>query len=179
MDAMTITEALAEMKTIGKRLEKKKKFVVDYLMRPEQVRDPLEANGGTTKVIRAERQSIADLCDRTVAIRRAIQLANEANSITVEGQTRTIADWLVWRREVAPWLQGMLGEIRGHIDRQRATMLRNGLSVVNEVQQAKPGDVVVNVNELDLAKEIETLETILGALDGQLSLKNATVTIQL
>jgi hypothetical protein len=36
---------------------------------------------------------------------------------------------------------------------------------------------VININEQELAKEIELLEDTLGQLDGQLSLKNATVPI--
>lgn len=40
---------------------------------------------------------------------------------------------------------------------------------------AKPTDIVVNVDEQQLAKDIERLEETLGTLDGVLSLKNATV----
>lgn len=39
-------------------------------------------------------------------------------------------------------------------------------------------DIRVNVSENDLAKDLEQMETILGTLDGQLSLKNATVVIE-
>jgi hypothetical protein len=42
---------------------------------------------------------------------------------------------------------------------------------------SKPGDIVVNVSELELANDIENMENVLGYLDGQLSLRNATVLI--
>ena len=38
-------------------------------------------------------------------------------------------------------------------------------------------DVVINLDEKALADELEGIETTLGTLDGQLSLKNATTVI--
>ncbi len=38
-------------------------------------------------------------------------------------------------------------------------------------------DLLVNIDETALAREIEQFEDTFGQLDGQLSLKNATVTI--
>src|SRR5215831_611359 len=101
MAQITITEALAELKTIDKRIEKKREFVLSYLLRQEMFKDPLEKDGGSVSAIRREMQSIVDLEERRITIRRAVQQANERNSVMVGKQTRTIADWLVWRREVA------------------------------------------------------------------------------
>jgi hypothetical protein len=39
-------------------------------------------------------------------------------------------------------------------------------------------DIVVNVDEQKLAEDSERMEEVLGTLDGLLSLKNATVTIE-
>ena len=177
MSQVTITEALAELKTIGKRLEKKKQFGLDYLMRPEHVRDPLQGDGGSAQAVARERQSISDLQERIVATRRAIQLANEGNMIAIGDRVRPIADWLVWRREIAPQHQQLLAQLRQKIDQQRNDTLRRGATLANSVESAKPGDIVVNLNEQELAKEIEEVEYILGTLDGQLSLKNATILV--
>jgi hypothetical protein len=64
MTEITITEALADVKTIDKRIEKKKYFVQSYLVRQERLKDPLEKDGGATKVIHQERQAIQDLQER-------------------------------------------------------------------------------------------------------------------
>jgi hypothetical protein len=172
----TITEALAELKTIGKRLEKKEQFVLAYLMRPESVRDPLEKEGGTAQAIARELQSIRDLNERVLSVRRAIQLANNATTITVGRETRSISDWLVWRREVAPTRQRFLASVRQRIDAQRNSLKGNAAMVATNTD-SKPGDIVVNVSELELANDIENMENVLGYLDGQLSLRNATVLI--
>jgi hypothetical protein len=179
MAQITLTEALAEIKTIDKRIEKKREFVLGYLLRQEMFKDPLEKDGGSVSAIKRELQSIHDLEERKVHIRRAIQQANERNSITVGKQTRTIADWLVWRREVAPIQQQFLANIRGKIEQARQEALRRGAGLSSTADSAKPNDVIVNVNEQELAREIESLEDVLGTLDGQLSLRNATLFLDL
>src|SRR3990167_282936 len=146
MTQITITEALAELNTIGKRLEKKSQFQLDYLMRPEQVRDPLEKDGGTVQIIFREWQAIRDLEERVIKIRREISLANHANVISIvtsnqSRTTRTIADWLVWKREVAKWHQALLAKIRAKIDQQRQQVVRSGGTLASGVDNAKPGDI--------------------------------------
>lgn len=173
----TITEALAELKVIAKRIEAKRVFVGNYLMRPEQLKDPLEKDGGSVTAIQRELQAIGDLEQNVVNIRRAIQLANEATLIVVSGKTRSIADWLVWRRDVAPGQQRFLEALRKGIEHQRAEALKRGQQMADP-SAAKAGDVIVNVNEQELLAQIEELDATLGTLDGQLSLKNATVTVQ-
>ena len=175
---VTITEALAEIKTIEKRVAKKKEFVLAHLYRQERLKDPLQADGGSVEAVRQERQAIADLDERKVAIRRAVQQANVDTDVTVSGTTRSVADWLVWRREVAPGIQAFLNDINGRILAVRQEAMRNGFQVTSENAQS-PNDVVVNINEAKLADSVEQLEEILGNLDGQLSLKNATVFVEI
>ena len=177
MATTTITEALAEIKTIDKRIEKKREFITTYLVRNEQLKDPLDRDGGSFEAIRRERQAIKDLEELKVAIRRAILDANQENTITLSGTIRSIADWLVWRREVAPTQERFLTTLRRNIDANRAEAQKRGLAVA-EPDKARERDLIVNLNEAELAEEIERFQETLGALDGQLSLKNATVTIE-
>jgi hypothetical protein len=177
MAQITITEALAELKTIDKRIEKKREFVLDYLLRQEVFKDPLEREGGSVSAIKREMQAVGDLEERKITIRRAIQQANEFNTVTVGKRTRSIADWLVWRREVAPAQQKYLAGIRAKIEQARQEATRKGAGLTGSAEAAKPNDVIVNVNEQELARQIEELEEVLGKLDGQLSLKNATLFI--
>lgn len=179
---ITITEALAELKTIGKRVEKKVEFIGQYVTRQDGVKDPLEKSGGSVEMIRRERQSIADLQVRHVAIRVAIQKINHVETITIGGQSKTIAEWLTWRKEVAPDQQKTVAKIRELVKVYREQAAQRGWGVVNASAtivnaDVKPTDVLINVDEAALAQEAETIEEILGTLDGQLSLKNATVTI--
>jgi chromosome segregation ATPase len=178
---MTITEALAEIKTIGKRIEKKRESLQGYLARQENIKDPLDKDGGSVAFVQREMQAISDLEERIVTIRAAIAQANATTNISLNGSTRSVADWLVWRREIAPARQRHLESIRRYIDQVRQQVSQQGRGLVNatvNVADAKPTDVLVNVSETDLLQEIEALEEMLGSLDGQLSLKNATVKIK-
>lgn len=177
MAQMTITEALAELKTIGKRMEKKREFVLNNLYRQDMVKDPLEKDGGTFRVIAGERQAIADLEERTIRIRAAIAEANRDNSISIEGTTRTIADWLSWRRDVAAGQGEFIKNIVNACVAMRDKAMKSGLQVNPSGETVRPVDIVLNVDERALSQEGERMVGILGALDGQLSLKNATIVV--
>ena len=92
MTKINITEALAEIPTIEKRIEKKTGFILNYLYRQSSVRDSHEKDGGSNVLIARERQGIADLQKRLITIRSCIQKANSENTITIGDQTRTIVD---------------------------------------------------------------------------------------
>ena len=189
---MTITEALAEIKTINKRLLTKREFVTSYLLRHEEIRDPLDKDGGSATMIQRERQAIGDLEQRVIDIRAAIARSNEATKITIAGKTRTVTEWLAWRKEVAPGVTAFLSDLRNRIRQVREAQARGQVprtdprlaalavqaTAISREKGEKPPEIVVNLDERELAKDSETHEEILGQLDGQLSLKNATTEIR-
>lgn len=178
---ITITEALAEIKTVGKRIEKKREFVQQFLARQDGVRDPLEKDGGSTKVIEQERQAIGDLETRLITLRRGIQHANDTTLLTINGVGRSISEWLTWRRDIAPGQKAFLARMQGGLVSLRQQAQSKGAAMVSATAittDLKPTDFIINVDERQIGSEIETLEDTLGQLDGQLSLKNATVTIE-
>ena len=177
---MTITEALAEIKTINKRVANKRKFVQDYLLRPEMMRDPHDKDGGSALLIESELQAIKDLELRKVNIRQAIAKANSVEMLTIGGDNKSLAQWLIWRREVAPGMQTFVTGLRNQIVRGRQAFIGQeqieGRKISDGVVKL---DLVVNIDEAKLNRSIENLEEILGNLDGALSLKNATVHIEI
>jgi hypothetical protein len=178
MSTATITEALAELKTIEKRVAKKQEAIRGLLVRQDGLKDPLEKQGGSVNFVATERQSICDLEERGVRIRLAIGAKNADTNLTVNGQTRSVADWLVWRREVSGNRQKFLCEIRERILAARGKAQRDGIAVVKSASEATQlTDLIVNVDELLLTEQIEGLEEILGTLDGKLSLLNATTSV--
>ena len=174
---ITITEALQEVKTIDARIQKKKEFIFNFLFRQNNQRDPHEKDGGSASLIAKERQSINDLLERKISIRNSINVANAENSITIKDQSRTISEWLVWKRDVAPTLKAVLNETAARLQSMRQDVSRKGLTVTQNAPAEVTLDVIVNVNEAELAKQIENLEETLSTLDGQFSLKNATIKI--
>lgn len=178
----SISEALAALKLTQKKISSKEEFVQRYLTRREEMRDPLDRQGGSPQILKQERQAIADLYEQTIRIRRAIHAINSGTDLSVDGHTRTIADWLVWKREVYPVQQHNLRALANLIEHQRRQVQQGGRgqvvgAAVAVSGEAKPGDVVVNVSETELQAELEKIETIYGTLDGLLTLKNATLQV--
>lgn len=178
MTTITITEGLAELPTILKRIAKKQEVIEGFLFRQAVVRDPHEKEGGSAAVIDKEFQGIADLTTRYIMIRSAIQRANSMNMITIKNTTMTIADWLVWRRELAQGNQQFHQRLFNKLNNLRSKAQQQGFQVSEKIPDGFTQDYVVNINEKKLSETIETNEEILGLLDGQLSLKNATITIE-
>lgn len=169
MPAVTISEALAQVQSIDQHIARKQQLIEAYLFRDAAVRDPLQDEGGTPAVLARELQSIEALRERKILIRRAVQAANQRADISHGNDTRSIADWLVWKREVVAHRTAFLEQIRRRIDQARRDTARTTAG----------GNVVVHVNEKELEDELEALEELQGYLAGQLSLKNATTTVEL
>jgi hypothetical protein len=179
MNATTITEALAEIKTIGKRIEKKRQAVATYLCRDSRLKDPLEKDGGSAKFISEERQGIRDLENRIIAIRTAIQKSNLETQTTIGGRSMSVAEWLTWRREVAAGSGGFLTSLNNGIRQIREKVQKQGGQVTSAEADVKSAvDVIVNLDEKTLLEEQENIEKALGELDGRLSLLNATTVIE-
>lgn len=176
---MTITEALAELKLIQSKIEKKQGFILTFLCRQEGLKDPLEKDGGAEKVVASERQAVNDLLARYTKIRTAIADANAKATVEINGSTRSVAEWLVWRRDVVPVYKSFLTALSNHIQNIRRQIEQQRFNV----QQPTAGDprffdLKVNTDEKALSDEIERLTDTLGVLDGRLSLHNATVTVE-
>lgn len=175
--ALTITEALQELKTIQKRLDVKRQSLMQYIARDARVKDPLEREGGSVEFIRRERQAIGDLEQRIISIRTAIQSVNLKTSLALNGSSRTVAEWLTWRREVSQGTKNFLTAMVNGIRQVRSEVQKKGSRTVESDAAAAPGDVVVHVDEKTLLEQQESMEQLLGDLDGKLSLLNATTVI--
>ena len=174
MTQMTITEALAELKLIGAKVKKKRQNIAKLAVRWSNEEDPIE--GGSNATVARERQSITDLLERGVRIRSKIQSANLASLVTVGPTTRTVADWLIWRREFAADSLGLLSDLDSQYQNTQKLFRTN--------PQRDPNDetrVVTPVFNFEiegvLTEQVEHND-ILNSLDGKLSLHNATTTIE-
>jgi len=176
--ATTITEALAELATIDKRLDKKARDISPYVARLDLVRDPLERNGGSAKYITEERQSFGDLLKRKIALRAAIAKSNAETALPTLDEKMSVADWLVWKRECYSHQKTMLNSLLSQARNARSEAQKQGVNIVSASEQGRPNDIVVNVDEQRIIEELEELEELYGRLDGLLSLKNATTTIE-
>jgi hypothetical protein len=169
---MTLTEALGKIKTIDARIEKKKQTVMEHLLRPAALVDPLAASGGQELLVQGELQAIKDLLEYKLALKTAINQANQVEYLTImagpETITMSIAEWLMWKRYIAPIRIDLLNNLLRKISNQRDEFVRR--------MAAQPGQqsLIVNVDEAKLAQQLELVVQVFGEMDGQLSLRNST-----
>lgn len=176
---LTLTEALQETKTLKERIQKKRERVTQFLCRTALMRDRMEEEGGEEEHVRRELQAISDMEERLLDVKHSIIVANSTTVVTVEGVTRTIEDWIHWKREVAPLRKSFIERVLKHVEelRQRFDQDRRSHSS-NESIDPKSFNLVVNADERVLQKELEQLELILSSLDAKLSVKNAGTLVE-
>lgn len=177
-EKLTITEALAEIKLLTKKIGKKRDFVRDNALFATHQPDPFVTDGGRKDVLTKELQAIKDLWTRWVTLRTAINKTNVTEQITVGEETKTIAQWLIWRREIAndqvnfyeTVSRDILVTLKQKAERPEAKKNDD----TGEFQFVK-WESAVDANAL--RQQAERLQTMLDELDGKLSLKNATLTV--
>jgi hypothetical protein len=175
----TISEALQELKTLDKRIVSTRDFILAYGIRQGSTIDPLDMEGGSHKEIPNRLRQLKDLLERKVQIRIAINQANAETQASVCGQTRTVAEWIVWRRdafkqELESWraLQRKVLDARQQATTKALTIKEDG------TQPTKVNEVACFIPEGEISKRIVQLEEIESVLDGKLSVVNATTLIE-
>ena len=178
---MKITEAMSEIKLFVKKISSQREFILRNLTREEWRKDPFEKDHTSQEAqVKAAIQSINDLEKNIVAYRYAITKANMEERISLEGMDMSVAEWLIWRREVLPLRRQLLGNLAN----QMASSVREQQAVQRsysskDTEKIQPTNYIVNISEKWLKEEVEKLEAIEQRLDGQLSMINANMEVQL
>jgi hypothetical protein len=175
MSALTITESLAELKLIDNKIDTKDQFIQQHLVRSKERIDPLESEGGSPAAIKSTLQAIVDLQKRKVDIRTKISAANRSTVLEVNGVSRTVEEWLVWRREVYPKHYELLTKMARmiHQTREMGTKPQR----LQAAQVVTGEDIISHYPEKELMEQIEAVRETYDKLDGLLSLKNAQIQI--
>lgn len=175
MREMTILEALAEVRLLQKKVTDKQRQVLENLTRPKSRVDPLEKEGGSQEFVKRALQSIRDMENDIIAIRREINRASSENTITIGDITMSVSDWLVWRREILPsdrmFQQRLVNQVSQERNRLKDTRFNQNQVVPGE-------DLVVHIPETELAERGERIIEIEERLDGQISLMDAKTIVR-
>lgn len=181
MSLITITEALSEINLIKKKLADKRNVVQGMVMSAEHVPDPYANDGGSAAVVMREVQSMQDLMKRLVRIRAGISSANLVTMVTLtEGSstlTQSVHDCLIWKREIVKdeniFLNNVTRTVKAHLDQasKQPQVYKDDGGAIHLVKTR------LNIDYPQWMKVQAETDALLERLDGQLSLKNATVTI--
>jgi len=175
----TITEALAELKTLDNRIQSAETFLLQYGLRQGSTIDPLSDEGGSEVVIPQRMQSLKDLLERKVAIRSAINAKNAETQVDVCGVVRSVADWIIWRRETFKTELNAYKKFQNKILDARKQCIEKGFQLKDDGSQpTQVTEVASFISETEVQAKIEQLSEIESTLDGKLSLINATTTVE-
>lgn len=174
----TITEALSEINLIDKKLKKKRAEARNALFRYEELPDPYESEGGMKAYFNRVNQSIEDLEMNLQKIRSAIHKKNLDTKVKILHLEKSIDEWLTWKRDVysskAKFLQELEGCLKAEYDEVKANPK---IFKKKEGEEFKIANLVSSKDLAEIERELAELIEINEKLDGQLSLKNATVVI--
>jgi hypothetical protein len=177
MEKLTITEALSELNLIKKKVDNKRKVVAGSLLKAKHEKDAYESVGGIKQFITNELQSIDDLDSRYLKIKGSIAKANIDNSITVNGFTKTIHDWLNWKRDLSDIQKKFVFNLYSFPKGELERLSKQPQVYKDEKQEARLVEFESNIDYPSFLKKSEELNDTFDRLDGQLSLKNATIVI--
>jgi len=186
MSKLTVTEALAEIRTIKKRLPKLRESVGKFVVQIAQARDPhRDLDGGSAEYVRRERQRISDLERRYLELRLAIQRSNLSTEIgfltsSGVGYSSSVAEALLWKNDLVEGQKTFLAGLAKIVEFGRTKAKSGGGRTVaaDQADEAGDADVLVHLDEAELLEEIDRVEEILGLIDGKVTLLNSTTTIE-
>ncbi len=176
-EKITITEALSELNLIKKKIDKKKEMILANLAKVKHVPDPYAKQGGGAQANLNELQGIKDLSTRLIRIRGSIAQANLNNKISINGHELSIHDWLTWKREIAPLKQKFFLDLCQKTKQNMDHWAKTPQVFKDEEGKTHLAEYESNIDYADIMKEAEHLGDCLEKLDGQLSLRNATIVI--
>lgn len=178
MGKMTITEALSELNLISKKLDKQRHALKGACLKYSEHTDPYASDGGAKAFYNKTKQSIVDLEDNLVKIRKAIHAKNIETEITIKGLTKTIDEWLSWKKDIYEGSKNSLNDIENIINREVEEIKKNPKVKKDEADNVVLLTLEPSEDLAEIEKSKERLLTIYENLDGQLSLKNATTIIE-
>lgn len=179
---VTITEALATIKLVPKRINAKLQAARGYLIRERSTTDPLEKEGGSEAFVAATRQSVGDLIEDLVKMRTAVLGKSLSTELTImigeRTTTRTVQGWIIWRREAVPLLKELQGLLAIACQSAEQNAIKLKARVVEDLGVGEGRhDILVTFHQTGFHKEVEELEMVLAKLDAELSRINATTTL--
>ena len=179
MSKITITEALSEINLVKKKISAKQAKIQSALVQAEHIADPFLSEGGSEAMIKAESQGIYDLNYRLAKIRAEISHANLTHKISLGEDSRSIHDWLIWKREIATGQIRFTKEVHEAIKNHNKSSSDRPQVYKDSEEKVQLVKYKINVDYADWLKREAELNEKLEKLDGQLSLKNATIVIEI
>lgn len=169
---MKIIEALKELPLIDKKLERNEALIREIAASVDAGTVANTLKYATAELQTAEVaalvQSSRDLVSRKAKLRRVLSLTNATLTVTIDGETKTICEWIEYRQKGTDRLRGMYGSLN---DREAFSKLSQtkidgtqGVKVVRHYDESQKNAALAMLLELP-TKIDTTLETFNATTD--------------
>lgn len=165
---MKIIEALKELPLIEKKVKKNNEKIREYSSFGSHVGPAFDTQEQQNKEVDSLIQSNKDLIYRYMKIKHSLNLTNLKTDVTINGQTCTIADWIIWKQKTGQMflstyanLSTSIGE--SHIRIHQAN-LQDGIQI----------GIVKCYSETFKNTNIDSIQDTIDKIDAALEMVNAT-----
>jgi hypothetical protein len=165
---MTLVEALKRLRTIEKKITSNNAEVTRYASGLSTRKPLFDSEDRQLQEVKSLTQSSVDLMTEYLKLKRRIDLTNLSVTIEIEGQKRTIAEWLIVKRKTAD----LAISIFSALDDSAANAARREDRMYPS--DGKTPQVVKYYKEEVKMKELRGWQDVKAAIDGRLEVVNAT-----
>lgn len=163
---VTITEALKTLKVIKKRMQSNTTHITKYSSQPENEKPLLGNETEQKKEINSLIQANTDLAKEYQRLHKAITLTNMVVKVNISGQTYSIHDLLVFKRDMFSLLQATYNAMNDNTFQQAIRGL-----------QDKSIHIQRFYDEKKKREELRVIEDMFNEIDSRLETINATTPI--
>ena len=165
MDKMKLIEAMKELKLIVAKISRNREETIKYSSGLSNEKPVFETEKAQSEYVARLIQSTEDLVKRYLDLKSAIEYTNLKTKVTIHGETRSISEWLVYKRNLAG--------IRHHAYQAANDSVALGRKS-KDAAALKDVQIVRYYDEAVMNAKLRNLIEILGSLDGTLEVINAT-----
>jgi hypothetical protein len=166
-----IVEALKRLRIIEKRVEARCKEITRYAsgLSGPTYKPLFDTEERQRQEVKSLVQSALDLLKEYHALKRRIEVTNLLTIVTIEGESRSIAEWLIEKRKVSGMILAIynaLNEVAANASRREDRMYPSGGGATPQVTRF--------YSEEEKNKELRHVMDRTEAIDGRLEVINAT-----
>ena len=163
---MKIIEALKELPVLEKRIAKQSQQIADYAGLSSQEESPFGTREEHLKRVTALVQSNFDLAARYAKLKRALAVTNATVKVGIAGETKTIAEWIVFKDKTGDQLKFTLNAL--NLDRVQRRLRDTPVDITQGVKIERM------YNEDEKNALLEAVRAQEDGIDAALEITNAT-----
>jgi predicted ribosome quality control (RQC) complex YloA/Tae2 family protein len=167
---MKLIEALKNLKTIQKRIEKNCGMIGEYAAYVSVETPAFETEDKQRQEVASLVQSNLDLIKEFLRLKTAIEFTNLNTKVTIGSREHSISELITIRRTSGAFVPATYGALNNRVAMQK---LQNVYKTAGGVNPTEPAKLIPLYSEADKNKALAAWDEFFSAIDGKLEVVNA------